>query len=254
MCEELVLEVPSEFPEPKPVCLGLPEGALSESEGPEACRWEESESSELSVDLYEEFVRFMEQMQATSPEILRGVRASRALRSGPPRWIRGDLEKLHALSEATDQLEEFWSHSWSTGALTKFTNVLLLNHGLPAFVVGTLSAASVGSLCVLRLLPPWNLWGTVTGVLSYYLTLFLWSRRKQVFLDIACICQTDANLKAQGLLSIGAFLKNSRSLLVLWDVTWASRLWCIFAAWQHLEIICNITFASGLLWLEGTKS
>ncbi|CAE7514214.1 PRN1 [Symbiodinium sp. CCMP2592] len=217
MCEELVLEVPSEFPEPKPVCLGLPEAALSESEGPEACSWEESESSELSADLYEQFVRFMEQMRATSPEILRGVRASRALRSGPRRWIRGDLEKLYALSEATDQFEEFWSHSWSTGALTKFSNVLLLNHGLPAFVVGTLCAASVGSLCVLRLLPPWNLWGTVTGVLSYYVTLLLWSRRKQVFLDIACICQTDANLKAQGLLSIGAFLKNSRSFLVLWD-------------------------------------
>ncbi|CAE7949481.1 PRN1 [Symbiodinium sp. KB8] len=153
----------------------------------------ESESSE-PMDLHEELFRFLELMRATR-----------------------DLKKLYALSEATDQFEEFWSHSWSTGPLTKFTNVLLLNHGLAAFLVGTLSAASAGCLCVLRILPPWNLWGTVTGVLSYYLTLLLWSRRKQVFLDIACICQTDSQLKAEGLLSIGAFLKNSRSLLVLWD-------------------------------------
>lgn len=65
-----------------------------------------------------------------------------------------------------------------------------------------------------------------------------------MFLDIACINQTDEQLKFEGLISIGAFLKKlgycykklkSRTLLVLWDPTLVSRRWCIFemAAFLH---------------------
>eukprot|EP00439_Symbiodinium_sp_Y106_P009296 s7945_g1.t1 len=60
---------------------------------------------------------------------------------------------------------------------------------------------------------------TACGALCYYLTLLLWHRRKLVFLDIACIHQTEEVLKFQGLVSIGAFLKKSRTLPVLSDVT-----------------------------------
>ncbi|CAE7578636.1 unnamed protein product [Symbiodinium sp. CCMP2592] len=78
-------------------------------------------------------------------------------------------------------------------------------------------------------------WCSTAGMVGYYLTLLLWHRKKRAFLDIACIHQTDPVLKAEGLISMGAFLKNSESFLVLWDTTYISRLWCMFemAAFLH---------------------
>jgi len=35
-------------------------------------------------------------------------------------------------------------------------------------------------------------------------------------------------MKAEGVLNMGAILKHSDSMLVLWDTTFASRLWCLF--------------------------
>lgn len=60
------------------------------------------------------------------------------------------------------------------------------------------------------------------------MTMLLSCRQARVFLDIACINQKDARLKALGLLSLGAMLKRSKSLLVLWDATFTTRLWCVF--------------------------
>ncbi|CAE7889075.1 unnamed protein product, partial [Symbiodinium necroappetens] len=42
-------------------------------------------------------------------------------------------------------------------------------------------------------------------------------------------------LKAEGILSLGAILKKSRTLVVVWDPSYLSRLWCVFelAAFLH---------------------
>ncbi|CAE7544168.1 cpr6 [Symbiodinium pilosum] len=60
------------------------------------------------------------------------------------------------------------------------------------------------------------------------LILVFWQSRSTVFLDKICIHQTDQALKAEGIMSIGGFLTNSKSLLVMWDATYVWRLWCIF--------------------------
>ncbi|CAE7217492.1 unnamed protein product [Symbiodinium sp. CCMP2456] len=181
------------------------------------------------------FIHVLASMQATRPEIVRGIPVCRALQLAPLLWARGDLDALHRCSKATPKLTEFWSHSWQTKAWLKYISILFLNNSFPAFVVGTVLASVSFALWVADILPTWSRrhqygWSLVTGVVSYYLTLLFWRSRKLAFLDIACINQTDKVRKTEGLVSMGAILKNSDQLLVLWDATYAARLWCMFAA------------------------
>ncbi|CAE7236044.1 unnamed protein product, partial [Symbiodinium microadriaticum] len=58
------------------------------------------------------------------------------------------------------------------------------------------------------------------GNAAYYLTLLLFPRRRMVFLDRACVMQSDEALKAEAVVSMGGILKSSKSMLVLWDRTY----------------------------------
>ncbi|CAE7383334.1 unnamed protein product [Symbiodinium sp. CCMP2456] len=71
-------------------------------------------------------------------------------------------------------------------------------------------------------------WGICLGMLIALVCLAFSERREELFLDVLCIHQTDQRLKSEGLLNICAFLKNSDSMLVLWDPTYVERLWCVF--------------------------
>ena len=178
--------VPCEFPEGR---------ASKHSAVP--CTSETAASEEDQNHLLEPFIELMSQMKATRPQHLRGIRAFRVLQRAPCSWRRGRLHQLYALSEAAHELDEFWSHSWQTRPVFKYTNVLFLNNGLPAFAVGTLCAVvffclrASGSVSWQNLCVP-------CGAVGYYLTLLLWRRRKLVFLDAACIHQTDKTLKLRG--------------------------------------------------------
>ena len=79
-------------------------------------------------------------MQATRPEIVRGIRTFRVLQEGPRRWIKGDLPGLHARTEVVTELDEFWSHSWQLHPLTKYMSLLFVSNGFPAFVARFLSS------------------------------------------------------------------------------------------------------------------
>lgn len=48
------------------------------------------------------------------------------------------------------------------------------------------------------------------------------------FLDVACIHQTDHELMERGVYGLGAFLKRSKELRILWSPPYLTRLWCIF--------------------------
>ncbi|OLQ07433.1 hypothetical protein AK812_SmicGene9179 [Symbiodinium microadriaticum] len=52
--------------------------------------------------------------------------------------------------------------------------------------------------------------------------------KTQRFDERICISQSDEQLKGEALISLGAFLKCSDSMLVLWDPSYVGRLWCIF--------------------------
>merc|ERR1712176_207867 len=75
---------------------------------------------------------------------------------------------------------------------------------------------------------PFIFWPLLVGFVAYVLTLFIWQPRTRVFLDKICIHQTDKVKKRLGIDSIGGFLRNSSEMLLLWDSTYFSRLWCTF--------------------------
>ena len=90
----------------------------------------------------------------------------------------------------------------------------------------------------------------------HYITLLRWKASKTVFLDVACISQSDPALKAEGVASIGGLLKRSKHMLVLWDESWTTRLWCVFelAGYLHSRegrkkelLVCPVFAGSALL-------
>ncbi|CAK9059962.1 unnamed protein product [Durusdinium trenchii] len=180
-------------------------------------------------------------MEPTSPEVIRAVTACHALRCG-----RGISRHEYRKSFPTTQIKQFWSHSWQGGWRSKITTLLFLHNHIPAVICSSLGALVVASLFAAKLLPgpewdkelwiyPRGFWAMLVGPVIYLLVLLLWQPQQSVFLDIMCIDQEDPRQKASGMLSMGAFLKCSNSLLVLWDPSYTRRLWCIFelAAFLH---------------------
>lgn len=163
-----------------------------------------------------------------------------------------DPEELYSLSSQVDSIDEFWSHSWQSMLFFKVWLLLMLKNGRAACVGGTLMALVVGYLSYTDILPGWykeprvqgpgysgefrfSPWSNLTGCASALLFLVFWQSSSKVFLDRACIHQGDSRLKAEGILNLGAILKKSRTLVVVWDPSYLSRLWCVFelAAFLH---------------------
>ena len=84
----------------------------------------------------------------------------------------------------------------------------------------------LNSMCVS--LFPLDIFLSKAGLLTFCEVLFLWRSQASVWVDALCIHQSDKKLKAAGMLSLGACLSQSNSLLVLWDSSWIQRLWCVF--------------------------
>ena len=176
------------------------------------------------------------------PELLRATSPSSALRFfGSVLWrhFRGDL--FH-LSFATKKIDCFWSHSWHATSWMKIMVLLVYYNGRAALVGGSAAACLGLTLFFLELLPTWprgfslegatydvGPWGFIFGCLASILVLLLWMPRgSRVFLDRICIHQSDEKLKSAGVMSIGGFLKHSKSMLVLLDPSYPTRLWTIF--------------------------
>ena len=187
-------------------------------------------------------------MEATRPDIIRAAPASSALAccARPLRGFGGRsfFHYSRPISRTT-RIKEFWSHSWHGPRWMVVMTVLLLNNSLAALVISTLVSFLLGLFYAMDRLPPlegfiefnghtsgWSQWG---GMVSYILVLFFWPNRKKIFLDLLCIDQTNESEKQDALLSMGAFLKRSDSLIVFWDPTYTRRLWCVFelAAYLH---------------------
>ncbi|CAE7868990.1 hypothetical protein AK812_SmicGene27856 [Symbiodinium microadriaticum] len=223
--------VPSEFLEACEVSPGV------EDHSPPTCSMSlrQDADRDKAGELVQLHIAFVHQMKATRPEILRGVRVWQLLRYLPWAWLRGQLEDLHVLSQETAKLDEFWSHSWRGAGWAKFTNILYLHSCMPASIAGTLSAGLAFGFVSAGFLGALGTYCMLFGFVAFCITLLLWRPHKLVFLDIACIHQTDEERRGEAIMSMGAFLKQSNSMLVLWDPTWVTRLWCVFeiAAFLH---------------------
>ena len=105
-----------------------------------------------------------------------------------------------------------------------------------AVLVSSLTSLMMMILVFMGLIPelhprpglPGISWCLLTGFGIYLLVLFGWRPRHSIFLDMLCINQADEVEQVAGVLSMGAFLKCSDALLVLWDATYTRRLWCVF--------------------------
>ncbi|CAJ1367846.1 unnamed protein product [Effrenium voratum] len=192
--------------------------------------------------------RYMSTMQVSDPELLRATSPSSVL-SGFGRALQdGPFEAYH-LSRATTRISAFWSHSWHGQPWQKTLVLLFTYNGFPAVVLGSWATLLLLALTCWNDLPgiqkeatlepgtvyTFSMWGLGSGVLVAGLALLFWQPRGSIFLDRVCIHQTDEKLKAQAILSIGAFLKNSDTMLVLWDPSYVERLWCVFELAAFLQ-------------------
>ncbi|CAE7244748.1 ift122 [Symbiodinium sp. CCMP2592] len=193
-------------------------------------------------------------MECTCPSFVRAVPAWAVLRSFG-QVLRGtnmNANELYSMSFQVDSIDEFWSHSWHSIVFLKVWLLLMLKNGRAACVGGTMIATLVAYLSYADVLPGWykeprlqgpgysgefrfSPWANLSGCASALLLLLFWQSSSKVFLDRTCIHQGDGRLKAEGIINLGALLKKSRTLVVVWDPSYLSRLWCVFelAAFIH---------------------
>ena len=162
--------------------------------------------------------------------------------------MRPHARSFHHWSFMTQKIDQFLSHSWRGQSGRKIIMLMILKNGLLATTLGTCCAVIMMLLFLFEILPDCHklqlfdgdaeltsVWSLLTGMLVFVATL-LWHRpRESVFMDQVCIDQESSVSKAEGLLNMGAFLRASASMLVLWDSTYARRLWCALLSTQTVH-------------------
>jgi hypothetical protein len=231
-------------------------------------------------------------------DVLRSVRANRAM-SGLGSHFRtsSGSANTYDLSEPTDSIGSFWSHSWHCNAVHKVGTLFFVYNSPIAAICSIIGAALCACLMAQDVMPgsscysngceshddcteggfcnavfgghkrclhesfccenpslsidgtcpfdcpvegkPFLFWPLLVGFVVYMLVLVTWQPRTSVFLDKICIHQTDIHKKTQGIDSIGGFLRRSREMLLLWDSTYFSRLWCTFEVAAYLWVHDN---------------
>ncbi|CAE8688805.1 unnamed protein product [Polarella glacialis] len=171
-----------------------------------------------------------------------------------------------ALSFPTDKYDIFISHTWRTGRIAKYAALLYYTSLFPAVCAGLAAGILAFALRVHGILPPLfinqdpksaeyppNMWCTVIGGCTSFAILVMWARlfdlsesirstKVSYFFDRLSINQGDAELKQAGIDSIGVYLRNSDSMLVLWAPEYFTRLWCVFELAVFLEKSTNAEF------------
>ena len=199
---------------------------------------DESVRSEVTAE--DLVVEWLLQMALTDERFLRATPAHRVIeRAG------GILRKRRAnfaYSQSVKEISKFISHSWQASALIKILTLQMFYNWKAAVLAGNLCALLGMILFACGLLPGFDktqrfggtepvlsgVWSLAMGVVGTLLVWFFRKPRDMVFLDRICINQKDPAEKLQGVMNIGACLKNSKKLLVIWDETYCRRLWCLF--------------------------
>ncbi|CAE8614751.1 unnamed protein product [Polarella glacialis] len=203
----------------------------------------------------------------------RGVSLATVMDLGGRHFGPNASEKDHdALSFPTDKYDTFISHSHRTGRFAKYAALLYYTSLVPAVCAGLAAAILAFALTVYGILPPFGLiegyetaaipepfpgflWCKVMGGCTSFVVLAMWARlldlaqstrgtKVSYFFDRLCINQGDAELKQAGIDSIGAYLQNSDSMLVLWSPEYFTRLWCCFELAVFLEKSTDAKFKS----------
>jgi len=157
---------------------------------------------------------------------------------------------------ASEYLDYFVSHNWSVSrtrkmiALYTHFNITFAAFGsslicaavlfgviysevpLPGYIFPYGRGYWEGVICKLTFYPAF-MFCLVTG--SDFARCFP-TRRKSVFLDRLCIDQFNQELKQQAILRLGAFIKSSRMMIVLYTDVYVQRLWTIYEVAAFLTL------------------
>lgn len=143
------------------------------------------------MEVQQKVVDFLNRQDLVSPEILRACRAGRLLRLGGV-WQQGG--DWYQVSYQTQRIGCFVSHSWRGSRVNKALLLLCFFNGVPACACGLLGAAVGVSLLRVGVLERTTVMAIVPvccGLLLAALSLLLWPSRTPLFVDKACIHQTD---------------------------------------------------------------
>lgn len=200
----------------------------------------EEETSELPKSIPGRktgLVDFMSNLDVSHVGVARAIPTYAALQGIGSAFRNQETELLYRMSVRTDEFDEFWSHSWQLSPWPKIICLLFLKNGLAAGLTSNVAALTGCILSYFGVLPvvfgdstamPCYLWSQLGGILCFFPVLLLWRRHDRIFLDAGCINQSTPKAKTEGIRSMGGLPRMSRRMLVLWDVTYVERLWCMF--------------------------
>ena len=220
----------------------------------------EDQSEENRVEgAQSQVAEFVSHMDLASPEVLRVTPACEAFRNCF-QALRGAGGDLHFKSHRSDKIGAFWSHSWHGKTWKKILTLVTIYNGQAAIMLGMLVAVVMMVLfCVLGLpdyhrdgnrnTERWSVWSTWSGILVTFLAAIFYRPQTRVFFDRICISQSNRELKLKGVISLAGLLRRSDSMLILWDSTWTTRLWCLFEPrYRPLGVFCTcVRFLSTLV-------
>lgn len=192
------------------------------------------------------------------PTLLRGMSSAKVLagRGGVLNDNCGDASTF-AMSRVVSEIDVFISHNWSTPRPKKFRVLCLCFNLVPALLLTLLMGMVFAMLQAFGQLPlldlvtdsgasyqtaPYNM---VFGTVFFFAILFHWHDVRNLFriqgpsafLDKACIDQVDAVRKRQGIESLAAFIRHSRSMTVVYSESYLQKLWTVYelAAFMTLQ-------------------
>lgn len=165
--------------------------------------------------------------------------------------------ETYARSFPVKVVDAFWSHSWYAKSWQKILLLMVLYNGPAASLVGFALAVTGAVLRSAEVLPTMvpnldksaqvldrghghSLWASCFGLVAAGVIWVTWRSRSRVFVDKICVHQTDDTRKQKGVRAIGAIIRHSNNMYVLWDATYVRRMWCVFElaafAYTHDEL------------------
>jgi len=182
-----------------------------------------------------------------SASIIRGVPGTNLVRHLGKlfKQCQGDASD-YELSRDVQDIDVFISHSWRAPWRSKVLAIQWYLHRRLAVTLGT-AAVALGAAATLLLpwdrVPHWHFTAIDGARWEYGLTMYLGVlgffaglgaaarlRRdaRHFFLDKCCIHQTDIVKQHDGIAGLGQLILRSRRLVIFWDRSYFTRLWCVY--------------------------
>ena len=154
----------------------------------------------------------------------------------------------HRHAREVERYDCFWSYSRHASHFMNVCTLLVHYNGWQAALAGGAVSVVTALIMPAQLVDNGYRAGVpcvATGLCTTLAVIFGWPSRQHVFLDRACIPQDDEAAKRNGILSLAYYLKMSKTVMILWDVTYLRRLWCVFEFAAYLKLQVDKGEASG---------